>query len=198
MCRPRRCATATSRNLRNAAGPADRHLRSADHRCRGQPSAVPRQHHPGRTASTRRAGIRQRAADADARYPSLDDGNINLPAQDIIQSKAHQESLKLDHHFSDAISLSGIYLRQSSFEPDANYFPEARYAAPAFHLHRDVNVFVLNNTLHHQPDDGGDAPVRHEHVQRRQRRCRTRSTCTMCPASIRRLPTRSPSRSSRR
>jgi trimeric autotransporter adhesin len=79
-------------------------------------------------------------------HPEFDDTNINLPGQDIILSRANQESLKLDHHFTDSISLNGLYLRQSSFEPDANYFPDARYAAPAFHLQRDVNVFVLNNT----------------------------------------------------
>jgi hypothetical protein len=79
-------------------------------------------------------------------HPDFYDGNINLPAQDVIESKAHQLSLKLDHHFSDSISLNGVFLRQSTFEPDANYFPDARYAAPAFHLDRDVNVFVLNNT----------------------------------------------------
>jgi hypothetical protein len=79
-------------------------------------------------------------------HPEFDDTNINLPGQNIILSRANQESLKLDHHFTESIALSGTYLRQSSFEPDANYFPDALYAAPAFHLQRDVNVFVLNNT----------------------------------------------------
>ncbi len=78
-------------------------------------------------------------------HPDYDDGTANYPAQDIIKSRAHQVSLKIDHNFTNTISLSGVYLRQSSFEPDANYFPDARYAAPAFHLDRDVNVFVLNN-----------------------------------------------------
>ena len=39
-----------------------------------------------------------------------------------------------------------MFLNQSTFEPDINYFPDAPYAADAFHLQRDVNVFVLNNT----------------------------------------------------
>ena len=79
-------------------------------------------------------------------HPETDNGGINLPAQDIILSKAHQYSFKVDQHFSGDVSLSGVFLRQSSFEPDANYFPDARYAADAFHLDRDVNVLVLNNT----------------------------------------------------
>jgi hypothetical protein len=79
-------------------------------------------------------------------HPEYDDGTVNYPGQDVIESKAHQFSLKIDHHFNSAIALSGVFLRQSTFEPDANYFPDAPYAASAFHLDRDVNVFVLNNT----------------------------------------------------
>jgi len=75
-----------------------------------------------------------------------DDGRVNYPAQDILDSTAHQGSLKLDHHFTDAISLSGVYLFQDSSEPNANYFPDARYAAPSFQLDRFINVLVLNNT----------------------------------------------------
>jgi len=79
-------------------------------------------------------------------HPEYDDNTTNLPAQNVIESTARQVSLKLDHHFSDSIALNGTYLNQSTFEPDANYFPDAPYAAAAFHLQRDVNVFVLNNT----------------------------------------------------
>jgi hypothetical protein len=79
-------------------------------------------------------------------HPESDNSNVNLPAQNIIESKAQQFSFKLDHHFTDNISLNGVYLFQNSFEPDANFFPDAPYAASAFHLDRDVNVVVLNNT----------------------------------------------------
>ena len=79
-------------------------------------------------------------------HPEFDDGSTNLPAQTIIESTARQFSLKIDHHFTDNISLNSVFLNQSTFEPDINYFPDAPYAADAFHLQRDVNVFVLNNT----------------------------------------------------
>ena len=79
-------------------------------------------------------------------HPEYDDGSSNLPAQTIIESTARQMSLKLDHHFSENVSLNGVFLNQSTFEPDVNYFPDAPYAANGFHLQRDVNVFVLNNT----------------------------------------------------
>ena len=67
-------------------------------------------------------------------------------AQDIIRDKAQQASVKIDHHFTDNISMSGVYLFQNSSEPDRNYFPDARYARPSYQLDRAVNVFVFNNT----------------------------------------------------
>jgi trimeric autotransporter adhesin len=70
----------------------------------------------------------------------------NLPAQDVIDDAAQQGSLKLDHHFTDNIGLSGVYLYQNSSEPDRNFFPDAPYAYPSYQLDRAINVFVLNNT----------------------------------------------------
>ncbi len=74
------------------------------------------------------------------------DGSGRLPAQDVIKDAAQQGSLKLDHHFTDNISLSGVYLFQNSSEPDRNFFPDAKYAYPSYQLDRAINVFVLNNT----------------------------------------------------
>ena len=73
-------------------------------------------------------------------------GNGSLPAQDVINDAAQQGSLKLDHHFNDQISLSGVYLFQNSSEPDRHFFPDALYAYPSYQLDRAINVFVLNNT----------------------------------------------------
>lgn len=87
-----------------------------------------------------------RALPLPSLHPEFDDNAPNLNAQNIIESKARQVSLKLDHHFTPNVGLNGLILNQSTFEPDANYFPDAPYAAPAFHLQRDVNVVVLNNT----------------------------------------------------
>jgi trimeric autotransporter adhesin len=77
---------------------------------------------------------------------NMDDGNFNYFPQDIIKSSAHQGSVKIDHHFSDKISLNGLYLYQNSQEPNANYFPDAPYAAPSYQIPRAVNVLVFNNT----------------------------------------------------
>jgi hypothetical protein len=77
---------------------------------------------------------------------NVDNGSVNYPAQDILDNTAKQSSIKIDHVFNDAIQLSGLYLWQDSSEPDANYFPDAPYAAPSYQLDRIINVFVLNNT----------------------------------------------------
>ena len=76
----------------------------------------------------------------------LPTGIGELPAQDVINDAAQQGSLKIDHHFTDNIGLSGVYLYQNSSEPDRNFFPEAPYAYPSYQLDRAINVFVLNNT----------------------------------------------------
>ncbi len=77
---------------------------------------------------------------------NLDNGNFNYFGRDLLENKAQQGSLKLDHHFNDSISLNGVYLFQDSSEPDSNFFPDAPYAAPSYQLDRVINVFVLNNT----------------------------------------------------
>jgi hypothetical protein len=73
-------------------------------------------------------------------------GQGQLPAQDVIDDAAQQGSLKLDHHFTDNIGLSGVYLFQNSSEPNRNFFPDAPYAYPSYQLDRAINVLVLNNT----------------------------------------------------
>jgi trimeric autotransporter adhesin len=77
---------------------------------------------------------------------NVDDSGGNLPAQDVINDKAQQGSIKVDHHFTGNIGLSGVYLYQNSSEPDRNFFPDAPYAYPSYQLDRAINVFVLNNT----------------------------------------------------
>jgi hypothetical protein len=73
-------------------------------------------------------------------------GAGSLPAQDVIRDAAQQGSLKLDHHFTDSVALSGVYLYQDSSEPNRNFFPDAKYAYASYQLDRAVNVLVLNNT----------------------------------------------------
>ena len=60
------------------------------------------------------------AADAPS---ELTTGIGNLPAQDVIKDAAQQGSLKLDHHFSDNVSLSGVYPVPELVEPDRQLLP---------------------------------------------------------------------------
>jgi trimeric autotransporter adhesin len=76
----------------------------------------------------------------------VDTGASNRAAQDVVKDAAQQVSVKVDHRFNDAVSLSGMYLFQNSREPNTNFFPDAPYAAPSYQLNRAVNVAVLNNT----------------------------------------------------
>jgi hypothetical protein len=52
-------------------------------------------------------------------HPEYDDNSPNLNAQNIIESKARQYSIKIDHHFTQNVGLNGLFLNQSTFEPDA-------------------------------------------------------------------------------
>ncbi len=76
----------------------------------------------------------------------IDNGSANYAVQDTVKDAAQQASVKVDHHFNDKIALSGVFLGQNSHEPQNNYFPEAKFAAPSYQLDRGVKVFVLNNT----------------------------------------------------
>jgi trimeric autotransporter adhesin len=107
-----------------------------------------RQQFPGNIIPASRINPVGRALVSALPLPTInvDNGSVNYPAQDILENTAKQTSLKIDHVFNGAISLSGTYLYQNSSEPDANYFPDARYAAPSYQLDRVINVLVLNNT----------------------------------------------------
>lgn len=77
---------------------------------------------------------------------SVDNGTNNYAATDVLKDAAQQWSLKLDHHFTNKVAASGLFLWQNSHEPQNNYFPDAPYAAPSYQLDREIHVLVLNNT----------------------------------------------------
>ena len=75
-------------------------------------------------------------------------------ARRCIKSKFTQlYSVKLEHKFTDNVSLSGFYLYNSTNEPDANFFGSAdqteptRFADPNdYFLRRRPQILALNNT----------------------------------------------------
>ena len=142
------------------AGPAGHHLRPVDDRRQRQPAAVPGQHHSRRTASTRSA------LQILKPLPLPNDGGRRqrrrqlLPAQDVIKDEAQQASVKIDHHFSDNIALSGVYLCQNSHEPDNNFFPDARYAAAELSARSRHQRVRVQQHLHRESVDRVDAALR--------------------------------------
>jgi trimeric autotransporter adhesin len=81
-------------------------------------------------------------------------GSANYTRTSLINNKFQQlYSAKVDHKFSDSVTLSGFYLYNRTDEPDANYFGSAtqteptRFADPNdYILVRRPQILALNNT----------------------------------------------------
>ena len=81
-------------------------------------------------------------------------GGANYTRTSLINNKFQQlYSAKVDHKFSDSVTLSGFYLYNHTDEPDANYFGTAtqteptRFADPNdYILVRRPQILALNNT----------------------------------------------------
>jgi hypothetical protein len=79
-------------------------------------------------------------------------GSNNFESTAEIEDRAMMYTGKVDHRFSDKVSLTGFYLYNKSDEPCANYWEPGlngphRYADPGdYLLIRRVNVLALNNT----------------------------------------------------
>ena len=76
----------------------------------------------------------------------VDNGSTNFSMTDLLPNKAYQYTAKLDHHFNDAVALSGFYLRQVTHEANSNYNPENKFVGASYQLDRVIKTFVLNNT----------------------------------------------------
>jgi hypothetical protein len=83
-----------------------------------------------------------------------DNGSANYTRTSLIKSNFSQlYSVKLDHKFTDQVSLSGFYLYNSTNEPCSNFFGSAdqndpnRFADPRdYLLQRRPQILALNNT----------------------------------------------------
>ncbi len=96
-------AAELGRQLQRRARAAAR--RSIDQGSADRP-AVPRQPDSGQPPEPGRPGDRQVAS----RPPTsqVDNGNSNFSMTDLLPNQAYQFTTKVDHHFNDAISLSGF------------------------------------------------------------------------------------------
>ena len=81
-------------------------------------------------------------------------GSANYTRTSLINNKFQQlYSAKIDHKFSDSVTLSGFYLYNHTDEPEANYFGTAtqdeptRFADPNdYILVRRPQILALNHT----------------------------------------------------
>ena len=107
-CRPTREKAGDFSQTFDTAGQLDGDLRPADRRChRQRPHAVPRQHHPGRTASTRcRATMPSYLPSRDTRRQQRQ-RELRTASREI-KDRAIMYTGKVDHRFSDTVSLSGL------------------------------------------------------------------------------------------
>ena len=82
----------------------------------------------------------------------VSNGSANRIRTAEINDRAQMYTAKLDHRFSDAVSLNGFYLYNRTNEPCANYWEPGlngpnRFADPGdYILQRRVNLVALNNT----------------------------------------------------
>ncbi len=76
----------------------------------------------------------------------VDNGTPNFSMTDLLPSRAYQLSTKLDHHFNNAVAVSGFVLRQVTHEADSNYNPVNKFVGGTYQLDRVIQTVVLNNT----------------------------------------------------
>jgi trimeric autotransporter adhesin len=76
----------------------------------------------------------------------IDNGASNFGMTDLLPNKANQFTVKLDHHFNEAIAVSGFGLRQETHEANSNYNPVNDFVGSSYQLDRVIKTFVVNNT----------------------------------------------------
>ena len=76
----------------------------------------------------------------------IDNGSPNFGMTDLLPNKANQFTVKVDHHFNDAVALSGFVLRQETHEANNNYNPVNDFVGSSYQLDRVIKTFVVNNT----------------------------------------------------
>ena len=82
----------------------------------------------------------------------ISNGSINFNRTAEINDRAYMYTGKMDHRFSDNVSLNGFYLYNKTNEPCANYFEPGLDGANRFVdsrdyiLRRRVHLLTLNNT----------------------------------------------------
>ncbi len=148
----------TSRELRGdfsqSFDSAGRQVVIYDPRTGDPATGVGRTPFPGNIIPTDR--INQVSAKMASYLPAPDrdvsDGNTNFNRTAQIHDRAQMYTGKVDHRFTDQVSLNGFYLYNRTNEPCADYWEPGldganRFADPGdYILRRRVNLITVNNT----------------------------------------------------
>jgi hypothetical protein len=76
----------------------------------------------------------------------VDNGTQNYSYTDVLPSHAYQWTLKINHNFSNSVSMSGFFLRQVTGENSYNLNPQNKFAGTQYYLSRSDDTLVLNGT----------------------------------------------------
>ena len=125
-------------------------------------------------------------------HRDVSNGNNNFESTAEIEDRAIMYTGKVDHRFTDKVSLTGFYLYNKTDEPCANYWEPGLNGANRFIDHGDylllrrVHVLALNNTWLPEQQHGADAPLRLDQVHRRRHAVDRRSTRRRWASALRR------------
>jgi trimeric autotransporter adhesin len=76
----------------------------------------------------------------------VSDGNNNYSRQTQIVDAADQITGKVEHKFTDKVSLSGSYVYNKTDEPHSVFWDDNLFGSPSWLLKRRIHVIVANNT----------------------------------------------------
>jgi trimeric autotransporter adhesin len=77
---------------------------------------------------------------------SVNDGSPNYARQAQIVDAADQITGKVEHKFTDKVSLSGSYVYNKTDEPHSVFWDDNLFGSPSWLLARRIHVLVVNNT----------------------------------------------------
>ena len=77
----------------------------------------------------------------------IDNGSSNFSMTDLLPNKAFQYTTKVEHHFTDSVAVTGLWLNQVTHEANSNYNPVNRFVGSSYQLDRDIKTMVLNNQI---------------------------------------------------
>jgi trimeric autotransporter adhesin len=76
----------------------------------------------------------------------VNDGSANYSRTTSIVDQADQFTGKVEHKFTDKVSLSGVYLYNKTDEPHSVFWDDNLFGSPSWLLARRIHVLAVNNT----------------------------------------------------